>query len=284
MRACHAHGGKFIAEAPVSRGKDSPFAIPGRERHIGVLDHPSLKELRESTGSSVINFDQCCTRDDPTKTPQKTTALLASPNVAAVVHREFGPLVCTHPIGTHPSMIGVDESGELRSTKWENYSERMNRLLAVCLTATGAEEQPRCSPCAPCTPLADWAQFYSTDADRVETPPASVSAWSTLEQAAPYLGSDFSWDFYDTCVDGQCFAAVRERVSDNPSYNQAMHGEEAACWRKACSDEIENLRRHEAAEPTLEDTLPTWSRVKRRASEVENLLLDFEEKIRIGRL
>ena len=92
MAAVFEHGGVFIAEAPVARGVDSPFAIEGRESHIGVFHHPSLKTLRSSTASSIIHFDQCRTREDPTKTPQKTTSLLASPNVAASVQRLFGPL------------------------------------------------------------------------------------------------------------------------------------------------------------------------------------------------
>ena len=58
----------FILEAPVARGAHSQFAIPGRESHIGVLDHPSVKALYTSTNSSVVNFDQCCTRDNPTET------------------------------------------------------------------------------------------------------------------------------------------------------------------------------------------------------------------------
>ena len=77
----------FILEAPVARGRHSQFAIPGRESHVGVLDHPSVKALQHSTGSSVINFDQCCTRDNFTEAPQKTTALLASPNLAPAVQR-----------------------------------------------------------------------------------------------------------------------------------------------------------------------------------------------------
>ena len=154
-------------------------------------------------------------------------------------------------------MIGVDEFGELRSTKWENYSDRMNQLLSICLTEDASKPMAPANVSAPVTsgPLSDWHAFYSTDAVRIETPSACASAWTALGQAAPFLGSDFSWNFYDTCVDGQCFAAVRERDSDNPSYNQAMKGEERAEWCKACSDEIETLRRHEAAEPVLEDTL-----------------------------
>ena len=278
----------YIFEAPVARGKDSPFAIPGRENHVGVLDHPSVNTLRLNTGGSVINFDQCCTRDNPTETPQKTTALLASPNLAAGVQKRFGPLVCTHPIGTHPSMVGVDESGELRSTKWERYSPHMNKLLAMCFITDATSCQPRASTkpmlfsaiSNNTTPMGAWESFYATGAERVDPAPANVSVnkLSLLLKASKYMGTDFSWNFFDSCIDGQCFVAARERDSDNPSYKQAMNGDDAACWGKACHEEMENLRRHEAAEPVLEDTLPTWSKIKGHASEVANLLWVLKKK------
>ena len=287
LQAAYDHGAGYIFEAPVSRGKDSPFAIPGRESHTGVLEHPSVDALRLGTGGSVINFDQCCTRDDPTQSPQKTTSLLVSPNLAPMVQRIFGPLMCMHPVGTHPSMIGVDEYGELRSTKWEQYSAKMNALLASCLVSINhpwLNITPTSLPsCAPCTesgsPMAAWEAFYSTDAERLcNQPSACVSQWAALKAACASLGSDFSWNFYDTTVDGQCFAAARERDSDSPSFKQAMNGDEAAEWGKACHGEMENLRRHEAAEPTLEDTLPTWNKVKGYASEVANLLWVLKKK------
>ena len=105
-----------------------------------------------------------------------------------------------HPTGTHPSMIGIDESGELRSTKWENYSDHMNRLLSICLTEDASKPMAPANVSAPATggPLSDWHAFYSTDAVRIETPSACASAWTALGQAAPYLGSDFLWNFYDT--------------------------------------------------------------------------------------
>ena len=127
-----------------------------------------------------------------------------------------------------------------------------------------------------------WEGFYSTDAQRIDAVPANVSQWSSLRGAAPFLGTDFSWNFYDSCIDGQCFAAVRERDSDNPSYKHAMNGPEAAEWSKACHAEIETLRRHEAADPVLEDTLPTWDRVKGFATGVANLLWVLKKKYLSG--
>ena len=110
MRACHSHGGFFIAEAPVSRGQGSPFAIPGREKHTAPLDHPSLRTLTADAHAFTMYLDQCRTRPDPTLCPQKTTALLASPG-AEIVRQLFGPLVCNHPRGTHPSMVGYNAEG-----------------------------------------------------------------------------------------------------------------------------------------------------------------------------
>ena len=174
-------------------------------------------------------------------------------------------------------MIGIDETGELRSTKWEQYSPRMNKLLAECFTTT-SNASPICAISAPSSPMRGWERFFAVNAERVDTFPANVTQWSLLQQSGHLLGRDFSWNFFDTTIDGQCFAATRERESDSPSYNQAMNGSEAFEWGKACHDEIENLRRHEAAEPVMEDTLPTWNMVKRRASEVANLLWVLKKK------
>ena len=93
----------------------------GRESHTPQFDHPSMRDLRADVGGSIIYFDQCMTRDDPLAAPEKKTALLVSPNAAAAVRRHFGALVCNHS-QPHPSMTGVDEEGQLRSTPWEAYS------------------------------------------------------------------------------------------------------------------------------------------------------------------
>ena len=47
-----------------------------------------------------------------------------------------------------------------------------------------------------------------------------------------------------------------------------MNGPDAPNWEAACRAEMDSLGRHEAADPVPEDTLPTWDRAKRRASEV----------------
>ena len=43
-------------------------------------------------------------------------------------------------------------------------------------------------------------------------------------------------------------------------------------WEKAIEREVVNLRSHDAIEPTLEDTLPTWDPVRKVAREVAGLL------------
>ena len=132
MHVVHKHGGFFIAEAPPGRGMGSRFPMPGREDHTSQFDHPAFVQLREETGAECVYFDQCRTRDDPESSPEKKTALLASPGVITAVRRHFFTLVCNHS-APHPSMIGVDSSGVLRSSVWQQYSSRMNCLLARCL-------------------------------------------------------------------------------------------------------------------------------------------------------
>ena len=59
---------------------------------------------------------------------------------------------------------------------------------------------------------------------------------------------------------------------------QALNGPEEREWREARQKEYENLLRHEAFEPVPEDTLPTWDALKRRASEVVNILDVLKKK------
>ena len=276
MQAVYEHGGVFIAESPPPRGEGSQFAIPGRESHTGQFEHPAFRQLISRSNASLVNFDQCRTRNDPHDSPQKTTTLLASPNVASSVRSRFATLVCNHPPHTHASMTGVDATGELRSTQWESYSPMMNRLLAECLH----EGSPTASaPCEPCVdPLQDWCAFYAMTAARADDAPHEGGSTDALMAVARFIGDGFRSLLYYTGVDGMCFAAPREVDADSPSYAQAMKGPERELWLKACNAELDSFQRHDVAEPVLEDTLPSWDPARRFATEVVNILWVLKRK------
>ena len=137
--SCFGNGGDYIIETTPSRGRGAAYPIRGREDHVGMLDHPSMVKLAGTTGAHVLHFDQCMTRDDPELCPEKKTVLLYSPRLAAVITREFAPLMCNHSAGVHPSMLGLSSGGEARSSQWEQYSSNMNARLARCL---GHESAP----------------------------------------------------------------------------------------------------------------------------------------------
>lgn len=68
-------------------------------------------------------------------TPEKKTSLLVSPGALSAVRQRFAPLVCDGR-HEHTSMVGVDDDGGARSSEWQTYSSRMNRLLAESLHAS----------------------------------------------------------------------------------------------------------------------------------------------------
>ena len=293
MAGVFAHGGFFIAETPTGRGSNVPkqFAIPGKEKHINQFEHPSMRQLRSSTGAELVRFDQCRTRDDPALCPRKTTDLLVSPNAYAPVFEHFGSLTCNHSQVTHPSMKGVDEQGALRSSQWEEYSSHMNQLLAACLQAATHPTPPSPSGASPggASPLSDWQAFFAGTLDWVEsatpvraeqprTDPGSTSMLSSVMTCVSDALA-FRPQLYQTGVDDQCFLAPRAVDYDNPTYNQATDPANPDCplWLDAMQNELYNMEKH-VAEPVLEDTLPSWNPAKSCASEVVNLLWVLKKK------
>jgi len=275
----HAHNASFIVETAPSRGSEAAFPLPGRERHVGMLEHPSFEALADSTGALTMHFDQCMTRDDPTTTPVKKTVLLFSSAIAPAITEHFTHLMCNHPSGSHLSMVGMEEGGqEARSQRWENYSEDLNLRLARCLSWKPPVDTAAASALnLGQDPMHDWQTFYSQAYsswfdDGPARAPTAASPLAFVASIAGRLGRAFSSRVYDTCVDGQCFAAPHVVDPDSPSLRQAMNGPERAEWEDAREKEFQSLRAHGALADVLEDTLPTWNATKQRAYEVVNLL------------
>ena len=80
----------------------------------------------------------------------------------------------------------------------------------------------------------------------------------------------FKPEFYASCA-GYAFAAPNFS-EDSPSFKQATQGVDRKLWDAALDDEMDNLVRWRLFTEVAEDSLPTWSSVKERASEVVNTL------------
>ena len=57
-----------------------------------------------------------------------------------------------------------------------------------------------------------------------------------------------------------------------------MSSAERAQWRAACEEEIANFEREGIFVPVPEDSLPTWDPVRKRASEVADLMWVLKKK------
>jgi len=57
-----------------------------------------------------------------------------------------------------------------------------------------------------------------------------------------------------------------------------MSGPEAAFWREACDVEMSNLKRNQVYEEVSEDSLPSWDKVKGRATELVDFLWVLKKK------
>ena len=287
MMAVHAGGGTFVAESPPGRGAGSRFPIEGRERHVSQFDHPAWVQVYEATGAKFIYFDQCRLIDDPSSTAPKKTAFMVSPGAYEAFRRRFAPLVCDHPAGAHRTMYGIDEHGNFLSPTTENYSSRMNALIAEALHASRKALPPSAlldvdEP----DPVRLWGRIYDGEPELTwrEDSSASLSnpsPWKLLKSTFALFGPDLTSRVYDTTIDGQLFAVTRDTELDAPNYRQARASANWPRWRQACEDEINNLRRNgtiDEDQAVPEDTLSSWDAAKGRASQVVNILWVFKAK------
>ena len=291
MAAVHSQGGIFVAESPPSRAAGSRFPIEGRERHASQFDHPSWMEVCRSAGARFIYFDQCSFYDDPAMTSPKKTAFMASPRAYDAFHRRFAPLVCTHPKGSHKTMYGIDDNGNFMSPSSENYSPKMNALIAEALCEAAGSRRTRSASAAALDPVARWQHLYEPSSSIMwcDSPSATSvpSPYHWLSAAMPLLGRDLTARTYETGVDGQLFAATRKSDSDSPSYRKARSSDDWPKWQDALEGEINNLRRNgtiDEDQAVPEDMLPTWDAIKGRASQVVNILWVLKVKYVDGAL
>ena len=285
MQTVHDRGGVFVAESPPSRGTGSRFPIEGREDHVSQFDHPAWVELRRATKADMIYFDQCAFHEgDPKETSRKKTAFLVNPKGYDAFHRRFSPMICTHGFDAHRKHAhGMDAQGRFISSSTENYSSKMNALIAAALIESCETDLGRHS-----TLLLDkWGEYFESGMhlkwrDVIE----SSTPLTLLQEAAPIVGLHFlSNSLFYTGLDEQIFAAPREATSDNPTFRQARASPEWPEWEKACEAEIQSLKRQGTIDDDKmipEDSLPSWDPVKKSAREVVNILWVLRKKYNDG--
>ena len=135
-------------------------------------------------------------------------------------HRRFSPMICTHGFDAHRKHAqGMDAQGRFISSSTENYSSKMNALIAAALIESCEADLKRHS-----TLLLDkWGEYFESGMhlkwrDVIE----SSTPLTLLQEAAPIVGLHFlSNSLFYTGLDEQIFAAPREATSDNPTFRQA---------------------------------------------------------------
>ena len=281
MHAVHKNSGVFVAESPPSRAAHSRFPIEGREDHASQFDHPDWARLQRETGARMVYFDQCPLHSDPAAVPRKKTALMVNPKGWPAFHKHFASLVCTHGYETHKPVYGLDDQGKFTSPTTENYPSKMNALIAKALIES----------CEPPAPLNSWHGYFNVAEGldvywpEQQDVPDIPKPTELLRSAAPLLSDDFSNALYNSCIDGQLFAAPREVANDNPTYRAARASPEWPSWEQACESEVQNLRRNgtiDEDKSVPEDCLPSWDPTKRRASQVVNILWVLRVKYNDG--
>eukprot|EP00965_Chrysotila_dentata_P111952 3702248-Pleurochrysis_carterae.AAC.1 len=65
---------------------------------------------------------------------------------------------------------------------------------------------------------------------------------------------------------------LKAHGEDNPTWAQAMKGDDAHQWRDTARTEMQNFERHRVYVEISEDQLPSWNSTTRRAHEVIDMM------------
>ena len=127
----------------------------------------------------------------------------------------------------------------------------MNQLLAESFV-----EATPAGTAAALQPLDEWAQWMAATPivpGHADTSDAAFAAAVSpdpqfLLGKAGSVAPDEWWPmFFDSCVDGQVFAAAAEEYKgDNPSYKEAIASDDRDDWQAAMGSEMDNLEIHDA--------------------------------------
>eukprot|EP00435_Cladocopium_sp_Y103_P032495 s3994_g8.t1 len=122
---CARHGGCAFIEHPA-------FPIWARHlRPVSIWSSQAVRWLKRLHCSSVVTFDQCifaCEARKPT-----TLLLVRLPHLRDFILQLGDHGRCAHPVGTHVTLRGRDDSGSFRTAIAKVYPPAMNAALAKAI-------------------------------------------------------------------------------------------------------------------------------------------------------
>eukprot|EP00965_Chrysotila_dentata_P106599 3520988-Pleurochrysis_carterae.AAC.2 len=171
--------------------------------------HKFLAQLAATKGVGRIFFDKCVFG-----APRpKATQLIASDDLLAHLSPRFSESFCSHPPGTHNSIVGMAANGAAYRTRPAQYHpSEMNAALADSILA-----------------------LFPTTAAALRVAGAESEIDAEEDMHNPFEMSD-----------ADITEAYRLKVheDDNPTWAQAMRSDEANQWRDAARAEKLNFERH----------------------------------------
>ena len=131
LELAHARGAAGWFEHPPAYNKDSPFYIPGKEKHVSIFQHPLVVEFEARTGAQEFPIDQCsAVRLGPGSDSRKPTILMVLPSMCEWA-REFISTVRCHHDGSHAKPAkGTMADGSFASADSDIFPPGMCGLLA----------------------------------------------------------------------------------------------------------------------------------------------------------
>eukprot|EP00435_Cladocopium_sp_Y103_P026129 s702_g6.t1 len=122
---CARHGGCAFIEHPA-------FPIWARHlRPVSIWSSQAVRWLKRLHCSSIVTFDQCifaCEARKPT-----TLLLVRLPHLRDFILQLGDHGRCAHPVGTHVTLRGRDQSGSFRTAIAKVYPPAMNAALAKAI-------------------------------------------------------------------------------------------------------------------------------------------------------
>jgi hypothetical protein len=138
----------FLGEAPVGRGRGSPFAFkdPKYAKHVNAFTYPPMAQFLERVGAVSVYSDQ----SPAGAATSKTTEYMVTPSILAAARTNLGTLRDgTFRVNSEAdSLIGSTTGDFGKGSKAEVYTSRLWQLLIlVVLSATAylspAQQVPR---------------------------------------------------------------------------------------------------------------------------------------------
>jgi hypothetical protein len=129
----------YVGEAPVGRGKGSPFAFEESiyAKHVSPWTYPPLAEELAANGAVSIYSDQGAAG----AATRKTTEWKATGTAIEPARLYLGTLKQDRHDPSAPSLVGGDSGDYSKSSASKRYSSEVSKRLAQVLLAATREER-----------------------------------------------------------------------------------------------------------------------------------------------